>query len=174
MDARELEKCIEEFGTDIYRFCLKLCADKQDAEDLYQQTFLQALEKEWRLDWENNPRALFFSLTYNIWKSNRRKVARRASIAPCGNIDEEQVQALRSLDDTEEDFFHKELLAEVNKRIETLPDKIRVPFTLYYVFEFSIEQAAEVLGKPPGTIKSRLHKGRQLMKKGLEEAGYGM
>lgn len=35
MDAREIEKCIDEFGTDIYRFCLKLCMDKSEAEDLY-------------------------------------------------------------------------------------------------------------------------------------------
>ena len=44
MDAREIEKCIDEFGTDIYRFCLKLCMDKSEAEDLYQQTFLKELE----------------------------------------------------------------------------------------------------------------------------------
>lgn len=50
MDAREIEKCIDVFGTDIYRFCLKLCMDKTDAEDLYQQTFLKALEMDWTLD----------------------------------------------------------------------------------------------------------------------------
>ena len=38
MDAREIEKCIDEFGTDIYRFCLKLCMDKSEAEDLYRQS----------------------------------------------------------------------------------------------------------------------------------------
>lgn len=53
MDAREIEKCIDDFGADIYRFCLKLCADRADAEDLYQQTFLKALETEWTLDWES-------------------------------------------------------------------------------------------------------------------------
>ncbi len=46
MDAREIEKYIDDFGTDIYRFCLKLCADKANAEDLYQHTFLKALEAE--------------------------------------------------------------------------------------------------------------------------------
>lgn len=70
MDAREIEKCIDEFGTDIYRFCLKLCMDKSEAEDLYQQTFLKALEMEWTLDWGQNPKALFFSLTHNLWKSD--------------------------------------------------------------------------------------------------------
>ena len=62
MDAKEVEKCIDEFGTDIYRFCLKLCMNKTEAEDLYQQTFLKALEGIWSLDWEKNPKALLFSL----------------------------------------------------------------------------------------------------------------
>ena len=69
MDAREIERCIDEFGTDIYRFCLKLCMDKSEAEDLYQQTFLKALETEWTLDWGQNPKALFFSLTYNLGRA---------------------------------------------------------------------------------------------------------
>lgn len=60
MDAREIEICIDQFGTDIYRFCRKLCATRTDAEDLYQQTFLKALETEWTLDWQQNPKALFF------------------------------------------------------------------------------------------------------------------
>ncbi len=59
MDAEEIKKCIDEFGTDIYRFCLKLCVEKTDAEDLYQQTFLKVLETEWTLDWEKYPKALF-------------------------------------------------------------------------------------------------------------------
>ena len=85
MNGREIERCIDEFGTDIYRFCLKLCMDQTDAQDLYQQTFLKALETTWTLDWEQNPKALFFSLAHNLWKSDRRKMARRNRIAPCGS-----------------------------------------------------------------------------------------
>ena len=73
MNAREIEKCIDAFGTDIYRFCLKLCADKADAEDLYQQTFLKALETKWTLDWESNPKALFFSLEKRQKKAGAAK-----------------------------------------------------------------------------------------------------
>lgn len=173
MEAKEIEKCIDQFGTDIYRFCLKLCMNITDAEDLYQQTSLKALESNWILDWDNNPKALFFSLSYNLWKSIIRKNARRSSIAPSINIEEENENLMHSDENIEENFLEKELLTEINTIIEALPDKLRIPLTLYYLFDFTIEQVAETIKKPPGTIKSRLFKGRNIIKTRLEESGYG-
>ena len=172
MKAREIEKCIDGFGTDIYRFCLKLCVDKSDAEDLYQQTFLKALETQWTLDWEKNPKALFFSLAHNLWKSDRRKQARRNTIAPRSNFDEEGEMVLHSEESIEESYLQKELLAEVDQIIQTLPEKFKVPLILFYLSGCSIEQIAAIIRKPPGTVKSRLFKGRSLIKKRLEDAGY--
>lgn len=173
MEARELEKCIDEFGTEIYRFCMKLCMNKANAEDLYQQTFLKALESDMNLDWEQNPKALFFSLAHNLWKSDQRKKARRAAIAPCDNLDDESENLLYSDENVEEKVFRKELISQTNKIIESLPEKIRIPLTLHYLFELPVEQIAQTVKKPPGTIKSRLFKGRSLIKKRLEELGYG-
>lgn len=173
MEAKELERCMEEFGTDIYRFCIKLCMDKNNAEDLYQQTFLKALENDWELNWAQNPRALFFSLAHNLWKSDQRKNARRAALAPCSNLDEENENLLYSDENIEDKVVHREMLEETNKIIGSLPEKIRIPLTLYYLFELPIEQIAKTVGKPAGTVKSRLFKGRSLIKKGLEELGYG-
>ena len=158
MNAKELEECIDDFGTDIYRFCLKLCADKADAEDLYQQTFLKALETQWTLDWEKNPKALFFSLAHNLWKSDRRKQARRNTIAPRSNFDEEGEMVLHSEESIEESYLQKELLAEVDQIIQTLPEKFKVPLILFYLSGCSIEQIAAIIRKPPGTVKSRLFK----------------
>lgn len=172
MNAKELEECIDDFGTDIYRFCLKLCADKADAEDLYQQTFLKALEMQWTLDWEKNPKALFFSLAHNLWKSDRRKQARRNTIAPRSNFDEEGEMVLHSEESIEESYLQKELLAEVDQIIQTLPEKFKVPLILFYLSGCSIEQIAAIIRKPPGTVKSRLFKGRSLIKKRLGDAGY--
>ncbi len=172
MNAREIERCIDEFGTDIYRFCLKFCADKTDAEDLYQQTFLKALETEWVLDWEKNPKALFFSLAHNLWKSDRRKQARRNMIAPCNNLDDETEALLHSKENIEENYYQKELITEVRQIIQTLPEKFQVPLILFYLSDCSIEQISAIIKKPPGTVKSRLFKGRSLIKKRLEDAGY--
>ena len=172
VNAAEIEKCIDDFGTDIYRFCLKLCADKADTEDLYQQTFLKALETEWTLDWEKNPKALFFSLAHNLWKSDRRKQARRNTIAPCGKFDDEAEAVLHSEESIEEGYLQKELIAEVRQIIQTLPEKFQVPLILFYLSDCPIEQIAAIIKKPPGTVKSRLFKGRILIKKRLEDAGY--
>lgn len=57
--------------------------------------------------------------------------------------------------------------------IDSLPEKIRIPLTLHYLFELPVEQIAQTVKKPQGTIKSRLFKGRSLIKKRLEESGYG-
>lgn len=143
MKARELEKCIDEFGTEIYRFCMKLCMDKANAEDLYQQTFLKALESDMELDWEQNPKALFFSFAYNLWKSEQRKNARRFTLAPCVNLDEASESSLRSEENIEENIFRQELIAETNKIIEGLPEKIRVPLILYYLFEQPVDEIAK-------------------------------
>ena len=172
MNATEIEKCIDDFGTDIYRFCLKLCADQADAEDLYQQTFLKALETDWTLDWEKNPKALFFSLAHNLWKSGRRKQARRNTIAPCSNFDDETGTVLHSAENIEEGYLQKDLIIEVRRIVQTLPDKYQVPLILFYLSDCSIEQIAAIIKKPPGTVKSRLFKGRNLIKKRLEDAGY--
>lgn len=173
MEACEIEKCIDRFGTDIYRFCLKLCICKSDAEDLYQQTFLKALESDFNLDWNNNPRALFFSLTHNLWKSDIRKNSRRAAIAPSVPIDEITENQMEGSEDIEGDYVAREKRGEINRIIESLPEKIRIPLTLYYFFDYSTEEVAAMIKKPPGTVKSRLFKGRSLIKKRLEELNYG-
>ena len=102
-----------------------------------------------------------------------RKQARRNRIAPCGNLDDEGETILHFGESIEENFFRKELMAQVDRIIQSLPEKIRVPLILFYLSDCSIEQIAGIIKKPPGTVKSRLFKGRSLIKKRLEETGYG-
>lgn len=172
LEAEELEICIDRFGTDVYKFCWSLCQNKLDAEDLYQQTFLKALEKDWKLNWEENPKALFFSLAWSLWKSSLRKKARRSSIAPCDALDDKNQQIADTDKNTEDSILKESIHEEIRRIITALPDNFRLPIVLYYHFDFSIEKIAQIAGKPAGTIKSRLYTGRKLIKKRLEEMGY--
>lgn len=173
MRAEEIEKCIDSFGDDIYKFCLKLCLNKNEADDLYQQTFLKALENNFILDWNNNPKALFFSICYKIFKSNIRKITRRNKIAPIIHIDNYNDNMVYSNNNIENDFIEKELLKTIKETIDSLPEKLNVCLSLYYIFDFSINDISKVIKKPVGTVKSRLFKGRSTIKKRLEELGYG-
>lgn len=80
---------------------------------------------------------------------------------------------LHSGENMEENVVRQEMTAEINRIIENLPEKIRIPLTLYYLFEQSVDEIAKAIKKPSGTVKSRLFKGRGLIKKRLEELGYG-
>ena len=79
---------------------------------------------------------------------------------------------LSSEGNIEEGYLQKELITEVRQIIQTLPEKFQVPLILFYLSDCSIEQIAAIIKKPPGTVKSRLFKGRRLIKKRLEDAGY--
>lgn len=173
MRAEEIEKCIDSFGDDIYKFCLKLCLNKNEADDLYQQTFLKALENNFILDWNNNPKALFFSICYKIFKSNIRKITRRNKIVPIIYIDNFNDNMVYSNNNIENDFIEKELLKTIKETIDSLPEKLKVCLSLYYIFDFSINDISKIIKKPVGTVKSRLFKGRSTIKKRLEELGYG-
>ena len=88
-------------------------------------------------------------------------------IAPSSNLDDEAETVLHSEESIEESYLQKELILEVNRIIETLPEKIRIPLTLFYLSNCSVEQISTIIKKPPGTVKSRLFKGRSLIKKRL-------
>ena len=131
------------------------------------------MESDIELDWEQNPKALFFSFAYNLWKSEQRKNTRRSNLVPCVNLDNENENLISSEENIEENIFRQELIAETKQIIEKLPEKIRIPLTLHYLFEQPVDEIAKEIKKPPGTVKSRLFKGRSLIKKRLEELGYG-
>ncbi len=81
MDVRQLEQCIQEYGKDIYAFCSQLTRNRQEAEELYQDTFLKAMELVKQIDSKKNPKSYLASIALRIWKNQRRKYAWRSRIA---------------------------------------------------------------------------------------------
>ncbi len=75
MDRLELEQCIRKYGRDIYSFCKHLACNVQDADELYQDTFLKAVELQQKIDWQENPKSYLLSITVRLWKNRRRKAA---------------------------------------------------------------------------------------------------
>ena len=172
MEAREIERCIDAFGADVFRFCRRLCADRADADDLYQQVFLRALEARVALDWASNPRALFFSLAYRLWKSDARKRARRQAIAPSECLDDAPADALCAPGDLQERVENAQRDAAIRAIVRDLLDRAVAQVVELDRNAQFFRQIARTIQRPRGTVKSRLFQARETIRKRLEEAGY--
>ncbi len=170
MNDMQLLQCINEHGKSVYAFCRQLTQNKQEAEELYQDTFLKAVELKGKMDWEKNPGSYLISIALRIWKNKKRKYAWRKRIAGMEEYIEEAagMEAARQEASTEEIFFQRELQRQVREAVAKLDDKYRIPVYLYYSQQFSTEQIGGILKLPQGTVKSRLHKARKLLRKELE------
>lgn len=166
MQAEDIIALVDEHGTAVYRFCHKLTRNQTDADDLYQETFLAALEKCHTIDQNRNPKAYLLSIAVTIWKNNCRKFARRQRLAPTVPL-EEADQAQGRLD-VEELVITADIHRSIRAITDDLGDKYRIPIYLYYTLEMDVASIADVLGIPSGTVKSRLHKARALIQKRLE------
>ena len=96
----------------------------------------------------------------------------KSPISSASNFDDEAEAVLHSDENIEEGYLHTELIVAVRQIIQTLPEKFQIPLILFYLSDCTVEQIAAIIKKPPGTVKSRLFKGRSLIKKRLEDAGY--
>ena len=170
MDIDELIELVKLHGKSIYGFCYKLAGNKEDADDLYQETFLRAVELRYKMDASRNPKAFLLSVAILLHKNNRRKLARRQRIAPVTELDDTAAGSgsLASQTTPEHAVLSLELRALIRNAAHRLNDKLRLPLYMYYTANMTVEEIAAALRIPPGTVKSRLHKARQALRKELE------
>lgn len=165
-----IEELLKVHGKKVFSMCLRITKNQADAEDLYQETFLQVLKMMNRPDFQENP--LPFILQCCIWKgkSQQRRFARRQRIAPVTSTGElfypEEKESCAEMAET------AELYACIRREVERLPETYKMPVLLFYNAELSVEETGKVLNCPAGTVKSRLHRAKQILKQRLEENGY--
>jgi len=160
---------VDEYNEIIWRFCRSLTYSKEDAEDLFQDTFLKAFEQLQKINASNNPKGFLFSTAVYLWKSKKRKYARRERLAPVQAMTDDEAA---SDIDIEDDIMAQEDTRVVRELVHSLPEKIKIPIILYYTMQMSLTDIAATLKLPVGTVKSRLHKARKIIEKGLVEVGY--
>jgi RNA polymerase sigma-70 factor (ECF subfamily) len=163
---------VDEYGNSVYRFCRSITSAKEDADDLFQDTFLKAFSQMSKVRKADNPQSFLLSTAAYLWKSKRRKYARRNRLAPQTVLDESTDNG-NATASTEDDFMLREEQVFVRRLVEALPEKLKIPTVLYYTNEMSVADIASALKLPEGTIKSRLHRARKIIEKGLaSEYGY--
>jgi RNA polymerase sigma-70 factor, ECF subfamily len=138
----------------LFRAAWALCGSRQDAEDLVQETYLRVLARPRFLRGEDDLGYLLRALR-NTFLNQRRAAARRPRADPLPEGAEFVEQ--RSTSDPEKALEASEVYAAV----AALPDDFRDVLVAVDVAGLSYDEAATALGIPPGTVMSRLYRGRQ-------------
>jgi len=171
MTIAEFEYFMEAYERDVFTFCKYLATDPDTASDLYQETALTAFEMCHRIDPTQNPKSFLFAIAAGKWKNMRKKAIRRQRIAPESQL-EEWTNASTTGHNPTADTAQSALMQDIlHRTIAGIDDKFRIPLILHYFDDCPTETIATVCGIPTGTVKSRLHKARALLKKSLEKEG---
>ena len=159
-----MERYIQEYGKAVYSYCMYITKNKYDADDLYQQTFLIAFQKN-EIDAENNPKSYLITIAANVWRNVIRKKTWRkekADIIP--TIDEELNNTPDDGKSPEDEVIQNEEELLIRKLVLSLPDKFREVILMYYMEDMSINEIAAALKIPAGTVKSRMNKAKKMLK----------
>lgn len=169
MNKQLLEHYIEAYGTDIYSFCIRLTQNREQAEELYQDTFLAMCEKE---DWkeEGNVKSYLLGITIKLWQNRKRKFAWRKRIATEIPLSKEQgLEAFSTDENLEQHMVSKEEQETVWKAVYKLPEQLRIVILLYYMEDFKVAEIAEKLSLSISNVKSKLMRARRYLKQELED-----
>lgn len=177
MNDYEFEQFVLDNGKDILRFCRMTCQDTELGDELYQDTMLKLLGKKTKLDSQQNVRSYALSISILLWKNKKKKYANRNRLVPVESIEGMEQNGISNITDTSAISPETCILQEDEKKmvqgiVANLPEKFRIPIHLYYSADMSIQEIAEILAIPEGTVKSRMNKAKQLLKKELEALGY--
>ena len=177
MNTNEFEQFIQDNGKDILGFCRMTCGDKESGDELYQDTMLKLLEKKEHLDFRQNIKSYALSTSMLLWKNKRKKHANRKRLAPMDSIDRMEAEGDLTIKDItvnspESYIIQTDISNTVQQIVANLPELYRIPIYLYYSANMSVQEIAQVLHIPEGTVKSRMNKARRLLKIELEVLGY--
>jgi RNA polymerase sigma factor (sigma-70 family) len=144
-------------------FAINLTRDTDAANDLYQDTLYKALANKEKYHAGTNIRAWLFTIMRNIFINNyRRKVKQKVIFDSSPNE-----YLLNSSSVIVANRGEGSLrLKEINQAIHQLPEIFRTPFLLYFE-GYKYNEISEALSEPLGTIKSRIHFARKLLKEQL-------
>ncbi len=154
-------------------FAYHLTLFDASANDLVQETFLKAYRFIDKYDVGTNAKAWLFKIMKNAFINDYRKKSKQPSKIDYDEVvnflDEGKDATLSSYQDLREEMFENLMGDEVTNAINALPVDSRTVILLCDIEGFSYEEIAKIIDVPVGTVRSRLHRSRNMLKKKLQD-----
>lgn len=161
----------------LYSAALRLLRDRDKAEDLVQDTMMRAYRFFDRFTPGTNCKAWLFTILYNNFRSGYRRMTRQQPAASEADferaLDAESMRADPAAYDPETLLVNKLTGRQIEAALEGLPEEFRAALFLVDVQQLNYHEVAATLEVPIGTVKSRVSRGRGLMRAALRKLGRG-
>jgi RNA polymerase sigma-70 factor (ECF subfamily) len=156
----------------VYAMAVRLVHNPDDANDLLQETVLRAWRFFDQFQPGTNCRAWLLTILFNNFRNGYRRASREQPASATGDFDH-RLEAVSLSDEPQEGnpetaAFARSMDREVESAFNSMPDEFRSALLLIDVQELSYQEASQVLEVPVGTIKSRVSRGRTLMRQALQ------
>ena len=142
---------------ELRRVALRVCEDRETADDLVQETYLRAWRSFDKFEPGTNCRAWLFRIFFYVRSEYRRSQARQPLVFSLDYVKESTLPAQIN---TSSDVT----LEEINLAFKELPEPFRIAVLLSDVEGLTYREIAEVLNVPVGTVMSRLSRGRRMLR----------
>jgi len=147
----------------LFRLAMWFERDRQEAEDLVQDTLVQALRSFHRYTPGTNCRAWLIAILHNVRSNRRRTVHRRRQVQ---DVDEGIAESVAFVPAVPQTLTDEDLL----QALRGIPEPYQDIILLCDVEDMTYKEIAAVLGIPIGTVMSRLHRGRAALRRQLAAA----
>lgn len=165
----------------MYGAAWRMTRNQADAEDLVQETYLRAYDRFGQYTPGTNMKAWLYRILTNLYISKYRKESREPYTQSSEGLESwQEVQAAdqegRTLLSAEAHAVSDLTEGHVRDAVANLPEVFRMPVTMADIEGFSYQEIAQILDIPQGTVMSRIHRGRKLLREALIEvaAEYGI
>jgi RNA polymerase sigma-70 factor (ECF subfamily) len=157
----------------LYTAALRLVRNSDDAKDLLQETILRAFRSFHQFRPGTNCRAWLLTILYNIFRTAYRRGGREQVANSVDEFDQEiedlSFAEKNPRDNPEEIVAERSVGRLIQRGLATLPREFREALLLVDLQELNYQEVAEVLDVPLGTVKSRVSRGRALLRAALEK-----
>ena len=174
-DRVRFEEEMLELSDQVYRVARRLVSTREEAEDLVQETYARAF-RSWRsFTPGTNLRAWLFRILTNLNIDRGRREQRAPDTQPMEEGDYYLYNRLEEsgAGDDEERVVERLSQDTIVDALASVPHGFRDVVVLVDIGDFSYEDAAQILDIPIGTVMSRLHRGRRILKSALAEEAIG-
>jgi RNA polymerase sigma-70 factor (ECF subfamily) len=151
----------------LYNYALRMTNNTADAEDLLQETFLKAYRFWDQYEQGTNIRAWLFRILKNSFINRYRKESKEPETVDFNDVQNYYTVLKGGAAEKEQNWFAGLLTDDVAKAIADLPDDFRTVVILCDIEGLTYEEIADFVSVPLGTVRSRLHRGRKLLREKL-------